>query len=106
MMASTVPGKHATAHITSRRPSSIRLAMLISPSRVNSSTVPISRIYMRTGSVVRPASDSTAASAATASSSASTSAESPSVISSVSVSGASSDTEIPMSLIMRIISST
>ena len=32
----------------------MRLAMAISPSRVSSSTVPISRMYMRTGSVVRP----------------------------------------------------
>jgi len=34
------------------------LAMRISPSRVSSSTVPISRINMRTGSVVRPSSAS------------------------------------------------
>ncbi len=39
----------------------MRLAMLISPSRVSSSTVPISRMYMRTGSVVRPSSASSAA---------------------------------------------
>ena len=55
-------------------PSSIRLAMSISPSRVKSSTAPISRIYIRTGSVVRPISDSTldntnAVAASTASSS-------------------------------------
>ena len=37
----------------------MRLAMRISPSRVSSSTVPISRMYMRTGSVVRPSSAST-----------------------------------------------
>jgi hypothetical protein len=41
------------------RPSSMRLAISISPSRVSSSTVPISRMYMRTGSVVRPNSEST-----------------------------------------------
>ena len=35
--------------MSSRMPSSIRLAITISPSRVSSSTVPISRIYMRTG---------------------------------------------------------
>ena len=52
----------------------MRLAMRISPSRVSSSTVPISRMYMRTGSVVRPSSASSAASAAAASSMASSSA--------------------------------
>ena len=36
------------------RPASIRLAMAISPSRDSSSTLPISRKYMRTGSSVRP----------------------------------------------------
>ena len=40
------------------RPASIRLAMAISPSRDNSSTDPISRRYMRTGSSVRPISSS------------------------------------------------
>ncbi len=48
----------------------MRLAMAISPSRVSSSTVPISRMYMRTGSVVRPPSPSSAVSAAAASSAA------------------------------------
>ena len=48
----------------------MRLAMAISPSRVSSSTVPISRMYMRTGSVVRPPSVSSAVSAAAASSAA------------------------------------
>ena len=41
----------------------MRFAMRISPSRVSNSTVPISRMYMRTGSVVRPNSASTVASA-------------------------------------------
>ena len=36
----------------------MRLAISISPSRVRSSTEPISRMYMRTGSVVRPNSES------------------------------------------------
>ena len=58
------------ACMTSRIPSSIRLAIIISPSRVSSSTVPISRMYMRTGSVVLPTSFSTDASAAAASSAA------------------------------------
>ena len=35
------------------RPASMRLAMAISPSRLSSSTEPISRRYMRTGSSVR-----------------------------------------------------
>ena len=71
----------------------MRLAMLISPSRVSSSTVPISRMYMRTGSVVRPSSASSAASAAAASSMASSSAASwLRVASSGSVSGAFSYT--------------
>jgi hypothetical protein len=48
----------------------MRLAMAISPSRVSNSTVPISRMYMRTGSVVRPPSVSSALSAAAASSAA------------------------------------
>ena len=69
-------------------PSSMRLAMAISPSRVSSSTVPISRMYMRTGSVVRPASVSTAASAAAASSAASSSAVFSSLVSNSSGSGA------------------
>ena len=51
----------------------MRRAILISPSRVSSSTVPISRMYMRTGSVVRPNSLSSDASAAAASSAASSS---------------------------------
>ena len=51
----------------------MRLAISISPSRVSSSTVPISRMYMRTGSVVRPNSESTVDSAASAASSASSS---------------------------------
>src|SRR6266571_2281610 len=55
------------------RPSSILFAISISPSRVRSSTDPISRMYMRTGSVVRPNSGSTVESAASASSSASSS---------------------------------
>ncbi len=76
----------------------MRLAMLISPSRVNSSTVPISRMYIRTGSVVRPGSFSTDASTAAASSSATSSvasADSPNMVSSDS--GARSCTGIPTS---------
>ena len=82
------------------RPSSIRLAISISPSRVSSSTEPISRMYIRTGSVVRPNSASTVDRAASASSSASSSvvaAGTFSFISRVSASGAWSNTWIPMS---------
>ena len=47
-------------------PASMRLAISISPSRLSSSTLPISRRYMRTGSSVRPSSSSSpVASAAT-----------------------------------------
>ena len=71
----------------------MRLAISISPSRVSSSTVPISRMYMRTGSVVRPNSESTVDSAASAASSASSSVAVvvvPPAISSVAASGACS----------------
>ena len=71
----------------------MRLAISISPSRVSSSTVPISRMYMRTGSVVRPNSESTVDSAASAASSASSSVAvvaPPPAISSVAASGACS----------------
>ena len=103
-MCSTVPGKLASACNTSLMPSSIRLAITISPSRVSSSTVPISRMYMRTGSVVRPASFSTATRTAAASSAANSSVTSPSAIKS-SLSGACSWTAMPMSLIMLMMSS-
>ncbi len=66
-----VAGEALMASIMSCRPPSMRLAISISPSRVSSSTVPISRMYMRTGSVVRPNSESTVDRAASASSSAS-----------------------------------
>ena len=74
------------------RPSSIRLAISISPSRVRSSTEPISRMYMRTGSVVRPNSESSVETAASAASSTSSAGAvgAASDISSVSASGASS----------------
>ena len=99
-----VVGLALMASIMACRPPSMRLAISISPSRVSSSTEPISRMYMRTGSVVRPNSESTVASAASASSAASSSAAAgaASLISSDSSSGASSNTEIPMSLIMLI----
>jgi len=84
----------------------MRLAMRISPSRVSSSTVPISRMYMRTGSVVRPNSASTVARAAAASSIASSSVVTvASLRLSDSASGAFSYTGMPMSLMMLTISS-
>ena len=84
----------------------MRFAMRISPSRVSSSTVPISRMYMRTGSVVRPNSASRLARAAVASSTASSSgAAVASVSRSDSASGAFSYTGMPMSLIMLTMSS-
>lgn len=70
-----VVGEAEIASIMACRPPSMRLAISISPSRVSSSTVPISRMYMRTGSVVRPNSESTVDSAASAASSASSSVD-------------------------------
>ena len=52
-MALKVSGLSHSPAIIVLRPASIRLAMAISPSRESSSTVPISRRYMRTGSSVR-----------------------------------------------------
>ena len=58
MMAWKVSGLSHRPAIIASRPASMRLAMAISPSRDNSSTEPISRRYMRTGSSVRsPGSD-------------------------------------------------
>ena len=56
--ARTVSGLSQMPPIIISRPASMRLAMAISPSRDNSSTEPISRRYMRTGSSVRPISSS------------------------------------------------
>ena len=53
MMAWKVSGLSHKPAIIASRPASMRLAMAISPSRDNSSTEPISRRYMRTGSSVR-----------------------------------------------------
>ena len=55
MMAWKVSGLSHRPAIIASRPASIRLAMAISPSRDRSSTEPISRRYMRTGSSVRSA---------------------------------------------------
>ena len=53
MMAWKVSGLSHSPAIMASRPASMRLAMAISPSRDRSSTEPISRRYMRTGSSVR-----------------------------------------------------
>ena len=53
MMAWNVSGLSQSPAIIVSRPASMRLAMAISPSRDRSSTEPISRRYMRTGSSVR-----------------------------------------------------
>ena len=92
-ISAIVVGDALMASIIACRPPSMRLAISISPSRVSSSTEPISRMYMRTGSVVRPNSESTVDSAASAASSASSSVAPDWVwpeISSVAASGACS----------------
>jgi hypothetical protein len=53
MMAWKVSGLSHRPAIIASRPASMRLAIAISPSRDKSSTEPISRRYMRTGSSVR-----------------------------------------------------
>ena len=53
MIAWKVSGLSHRPAIIASRPASMRLAMAISPSRESSSTEPISRRYMRTGSSVR-----------------------------------------------------
>ena len=58
MMAWNVSGLSHRPAIIASRPASMRFAMAISPSRDSSSTEPISRRYMRTGSSVRPTSSS------------------------------------------------
>ena len=54
LTARNVIGHSQMAPIIISRPASMRLAIAISPSRDSSSTLPISRKYMRTGSSVRP----------------------------------------------------
>ena len=55
MIAWKVSGLSHRPAIIASRPASMRLAMAISPSRESSSTEPISRRYIRTGSSVRSA---------------------------------------------------
>ena len=56
IIASNVSGLSHRPLIIVSRPASIRLAIAISPSRESSSTTPISRRYIRTGSSVRSSS--------------------------------------------------
>ena len=101
-ISSIVLGQALMASTMLRSARSIFLAMMISSSRVNKSTWPISRMYMRTGSVVRPNSESTLDKAASASATASSSVTpvAPSFINKESASGASSDTCMPKPEIM------
>ena len=104
-MALKVSGLSHKPPIIMSRPASIRLAMAISPSRDSNSTLPISRRYMRTGSSVRPTLSSSTLPLASSSSSPSarvaglTSAPSPSSASSAS------DTVMPASLSIAMVSS-
>ncbi len=88
-MVATVNGHAEIAWTMLFRPSSMRLAISTSCLRVSSVAELISRMYMRTGSVVRPNSESTVASATSASSSACSSEATtgPSLSSRVSASG-------------------
>ena len=107
MMAWKVNGlSHSPAIIVSR-PASMRLAMAISPSRDRSSTEPISRRYIRTGSSVRsPASRFwVVATALPAPVSATSVLDSSVSRSSASSDSSSSTTLMPMSFNMAIVSS-
>ena len=108
MMAWKVSGlSHRPAIIVSR-PASMRLAMAISPSRDRSSTDPISRRYMRTGSSVRSVGSflATAATAVPVCSASSPASSSASLSASVSSPCSSSSTTLmPMSDSIAIVSS-
>ena len=96
MMAWKVSGLSQRPAIIASRPASMRLAMAISPSRDSSSTEPISRRYIRTGSSVR--SDGSFFSAvASALGLASTSSPSLSSSSSASSAGLASSSSAPSS---------
>ena len=96
MMAWKVSGLSQRPAIIASRPASMRLAMAISPSRDSSSTEPISRRYMRTGSSVR--SDGSFFSAVTSAFGlASTSSPSLSSSSSASSAGLASSSSAPSS---------
>ena len=98
-------GYSAHRESTSFIAASIRLAISISPVLVKRSTLPISLIYILTGSVVLPDSISVCESAATASSAASSSVSSSSPSMSSSSSGVFSKTFSPISFRTLVISS-
>ena len=109
MMAWKVSGLSQSPAIIASRPASMRLAMAISPSRDSSSTVPISRRYMRTGSSVRsPGSDfltSVTAFCVTSTSSLSVSSSASSCFSSSLSESSASETLMPMSESIDMMSS-
>ena len=109
MMAWKVSGLSHSPAIIASRPASMRFAMAISPSRDNSSTVPISRRYMRTGSSVRsPGSDfltSVTAFCVTSTSSLSVSSSASSLVSSSESASSASETLMPMSESIDMMSS-
>ena len=109
MMALKVMGLSQRPQIMMSRPASMRLAMAISPSRERSSTAPISRRYMRTGSSVRSTASFLVAAAGrgppSSRGSTSSSAGSSSFSSSSSEASSFSTTLMPMSLIADMTSS-
>ena len=112
MIAWKVSGLSHKPAIIASRPASIRLAMAISPSRDSSSTEPISRRYMRTGSSVRSAGSELRVATAVgraASTSSPPSASSSSAASALSLSASSasslSTTLMPISLSIAFMSS-
>ncbi len=109
MMAWKVSGLSHSPAIIASRPASMRLAIAISPSRDSSSTVPISRRYMRTGSSVRsPGSDfltSVTAFCVTSTSSLSVSSSASSLFSSSLSASSASETLMPMSESIDMMSS-
>ena len=84
MIAWKVSGLSHKPAIIASRPASIRLAMAISPSRDSSSTEPISRRYIRTGSSVRSVGSLVAVTTATARVGATSATSVPSALSSSS----------------------
>ena len=112
MIAWKVSGLSHRPAIIASRPASMRLAIAISPSRDRSSTEPISRRYMRTGSSVRSAGSELRIATAVerlASTTSPPSASSSSALSAVSFSASSwsslSTTLMPISLSIAFMSS-
>ena len=105
MMAWKVSGLSQRPAIIASRPASMRLAMAISPSRDRSSTWPISRRYMRTGSSVRSAGVLAASTLISAVSVDSPSASASTLAVRFSVSSSDSTTLMPISLSIAMMSS-